>query len=206
MQGPGTRTGAGSAPLMNFVGNSCSAAMTRLSNHRQHHALSRRDLVGRLNRRKATGRPEPHPHADCLLPQCHWRQAPACDRLRRDHPELSPLLRLQRQYGNEGACAVTVLDHFSTSFNWAQLNSPRSCCAAGGTCSPIAPSPTSRMADSRWSPAAATAAPTSPRASGTSPATTSSSAIRSRSFPAPTMEEFPRTPTPPMPAHSIPMA
>jgi hypothetical protein len=122
IQGPGTRTGAGSAPLMNFVGNSCSAAMLAFQTNGstatcQGVTSSDVSTAGKL---QAVPNPTPTPTASYpnVVGGGKRQQATVCDATTQNCNTIVPC----NGSTNEGACAVTVLDHFSTSFNWAQLN------------------------------------------------------------------------------------
>ncbi len=115
---------AGAVPLMKFVGNSCSAAMTALETTGvttpcQGVASSDASAAGKLQ-----AIPNPAP----ALPPTEYpnitglrTKATLCNNLNGDCSYLTT-----PPCAGEGSalanCAVTVIDHFSTSFNWAQLN------------------------------------------------------------------------------------
>ncbi len=120
MQAPGAGR-AGAVPLMNFVGNSCSAAMTAFQSTgvtSPCHGVTTADLpaAGKLQ-----AVPNPTQIPDTAFPSTTNKRinATLCDATTQDCSTAPLCAGLDRQ---EGPCAATVLDHFNTSFNWAQFN------------------------------------------------------------------------------------
>jgi len=121
IQAPGSSTGAGSAPLMNFVGNSCSAAMTAF----QATGTTTPCFGVTSSDVQATGKlqavPNPAPTPDAAYPTTTDKRANAtvCDATKQDCTKVTACTG---ENGMEGTCIPTILDHFTTSFTWAQLN------------------------------------------------------------------------------------
>ena len=113
--------GPGSAPLMNFVGNSCSAAMTAF----QSTGVTTPCYGVTSSDSPATGKlqavPNPTPLPSNAYPTTTDKRTNAtlCDITQPNCVNTAPC---SGSNGQETNCAPTVLDHFSTSFNWAQFN------------------------------------------------------------------------------------
>jgi hypothetical protein len=121
IQAPGSAAGAGSAPLMNFIGNSCSAAMTAF----QATGITTPCFGVTSSDVQAAGKfqavPNPNPTPANAYPVIADKRTNAtlCDSTSQNCYTVPPCSGVS---GQEGTCTPTVLDHFSTSFNWAQLN------------------------------------------------------------------------------------
>ena len=121
IQAPGSAAGAGSAPMMNFIGNSCSAAMTGFQSTgvtTPCFGVTSSD-VSQPGKLQAIANPNPTPAAAYPTTTDKRVNATLCDATTQDCTKAPPCSGVD---GQEGPCAVTTLDHFSTSFNWAQLN------------------------------------------------------------------------------------
>jgi G8 domain len=121
IQAPGSAAGAGSAPMMNFIGNSCSAAMTAFQSTgvtTPCFGVTSSD-VSQTGKLQAIANPDPLPAASYPTITDKRVNATLCDATTQDCTKVAPCSGAS---GQEANCAVTTLDHFSTSFNWAQLN------------------------------------------------------------------------------------
>ncbi len=120
IQTPGGTAGPGSAPMMNFVGNSCSAAMTGF----QSTGVTTpcfgvtSSNVSQPGKLQAIANPDPLPPGSYPTITDKRTNAALCEGSQ-DCTKVAPCSGVN---GQEATCAVTTLDHFSTSFNWAQLN------------------------------------------------------------------------------------
>jgi hypothetical protein len=118
---------AGATPLKDFVGNSCSAAMNSVETVGETFsclgvtAANGPDQPGGNGNLRAIANPN-------TLPDNAY---PNIDQGQGQHPTVCPAAYQGdcskvppcAGYGaNEKLCAATVIDHFSTSFNWAQKN------------------------------------------------------------------------------------
>jgi hypothetical protein len=119
MQAPGAGR-AGAVPLMSFVGNSCSAAMSGFLSTGETapcNGVTSSDVSvpGKLQ-----AVPNLNPTDNNSYPQTTNKRinATVCNA----GQDCSTVPVCSGENGNEGSCVPTVVDHFSTSFNWAQLN------------------------------------------------------------------------------------
>ena len=118
-----TRGREGSAPFQNFVGNSCSTAMSAIQTVGDTAAClgvrSGHDTdPGFLN-----AIPNPVPIPDNRYPVIGRGQrehATLCDAAHESDCSKVPLCTGTGE--NEAQCAATVIDHFTSSFTWAQKN------------------------------------------------------------------------------------
>ncbi len=114
--------GPGSAPLLNFVGNSCSAAMTAFQTTgvtTPCNGVTSSDVQGDDTKLHAVPNPTPPPDDSYPLITDKRTNATLCDVTKGNCVNTVPC---NGSNGKEANCAVTVIDHFTTSFNWAQLN------------------------------------------------------------------------------------
>ena len=121
IQAPGSAAGAGSAPMMNFTGNSCSAAMTAFESTGVTTPCFgvTSSNVSQAGKLQAIANPNPTPDSAYPTTTDKRVNATLCDATTQDCTKAPPC---QGVNGQEAPCAVTVLDHFTTSFNWGQFN------------------------------------------------------------------------------------
>ena len=118
-----TRGREGSAPFLNFVGNSCSTAMSAIQTVGDTAAcLGVRSGPGHeegvLN---AIPNPEPIPaNRYPVIGRGQREHATLCDAAHQSDCSKVPLCTGSGE--NEAQCAVSVIDHFTSSFTWAQKN------------------------------------------------------------------------------------
>jgi hypothetical protein len=117
---------AGSVPLENFIGNSCSAAMNAFQttgNGAVCHGVTSWGDDDPTDTTKLHAVPNPNPTPNAAYPNVlgndKRQQATVCDASTQD---CSKVALCTGADGEEGSCLPTVIDHFSTSFNWAQFN------------------------------------------------------------------------------------
>jgi hypothetical protein len=114
----------GATPLMNFVGNSCSTAMNSLEtvgNTSPCLGVVAADAPSDSNSLRAIANPSPLP--DNAYPQLNGdlrQHATLCDAAHQKDCSTVPLCTGEGP--NEALCVPTLIDHFTTSFNWAQKN------------------------------------------------------------------------------------
>jgi hypothetical protein len=113
--------GPGSAPLMNFVGNSCSGAMTAFQSTgvtTPCFGVTSSDVqaAGKL---QAVSNPTPLAASSYPNTTDKRTNATYCDSNKPNCINTAPCAGTN---GNEANCAPTILDHFTTSFNWGQFN------------------------------------------------------------------------------------
>ena len=114
----------GAVPFLNFVSNSCGAAMTALQTTGASAACkgvtsSDADQGDPL---KLHAVPNPTPTPDASYPRLNGdlrQKATVCDVAKQDCSAVPLCNGIGTALEN---CAATVIDHFSTSFNWAQFN------------------------------------------------------------------------------------
>ena len=118
-----TRGREGSAPFLNFVGNSCSTAMSAIQTVGDTAAC----LGVRSGSETDTGYlnaiPNPAPIPENRYPVIGRGQrehATLCDGAHQSDCSKVPLCT--GTGANEAQCAATVIDHFTSSFTWAQKN------------------------------------------------------------------------------------
>ena len=118
----------GAAPLMTFTGNSCTAAMNAISTVGQTspcNGILYGDGTDQSNTKALYS--IPNNNAKSLT----WDEYPVespgqrakatiCDSAHKSDCSTEP--PCTGEAGNEATCAATVMDHFTTSFNWAQEN------------------------------------------------------------------------------------
>jgi hypothetical protein len=117
---------AGETPFMKFVGNSCSAAMTALqltSNSAACIGVQSSDAAPVTGKLQAIANPTPL--ATSSYPNLSGGdriKATLCDTTTGDcsNAQVAPVCTGDN--GGESTCAATIIDHFTTSFNWAQFN------------------------------------------------------------------------------------
>jgi len=113
--------GPGSAPLMNFVGNSCSGAMTAYQSTGVTSPCFGVTSSDVQTPGKLEAVPNPTPLPDDSYPNIAAKRTNAtyCDATKANCAQTAPCSGVN---GQEANCAPTVIDHFTTSFNWAQFN------------------------------------------------------------------------------------
>ena len=117
-----TRGREGAVPLMNFVGNSCSTAMSAIQ--------TVGDTAACLGVKPGPGSDTQYLYSIPNPQQIPDNAYPAVGLGQREHATLcdpsvsdcSTIPLCSGTNGNEGQCAATVIDHFSSSFTWAQKN------------------------------------------------------------------------------------
>jgi hypothetical protein len=116
---------AGAVPLQNFVGNSCSAADNAFQTTGNGAVCFGVTSWGDDNPNdtaKLHAVPNPTPTPDAAYPNvlanAKRQQATVCD-AQQDCSQIDLCTGVD---GQEGSCLPTVIDHFTTSFNWAQFN------------------------------------------------------------------------------------
>jgi hypothetical protein len=121
-----THANAGIVPVMSFVGNSCSAAMTALQTVGDTSpctGVQSADALADINgvKLQAIANPTPTPASAYPYVTNLRAKATVCDSEKKclDPAVTPPCTGIN---GQEGNCAPSVIDHFSTSFNWAQFN------------------------------------------------------------------------------------
>ncbi|HXP07882.1 MAG TPA: G8 domain-containing protein [Acidobacteriaceae bacterium] len=113
----------GSAPFLNFVGNSCSTAMTAIQTVGDTAACLGVRSDGSSDSAYLNAIPNPEPTPENKYPVVGKGQrehATLCDAA---HQEDCSKVNICTGSGpNEAQCAATVIDHFTSSFTWAQKN------------------------------------------------------------------------------------
>jgi G8 domain len=111
---------AGVAPMMNFVGNSCSTAMNALETVGDTApclgVVSGFSTLGNTLGAVPNPTPTDYPNVNAGLRQ----HATLCDAANQADCTQVPICTGLN--GGEADCAATVIDHFTTSFNWASKN------------------------------------------------------------------------------------
>ncbi|HEY3838038.1 MAG TPA: chitobiase/beta-hexosaminidase C-terminal domain-containing protein, partial [Bryobacteraceae bacterium] len=122
MQGPGR---GGLAPIENFVGNSCSTAMNSLQTVGNTGPCLAVAAAGNTDTTKLTAIANLNPLPDAQYPQMDGglrQHATACPNADKPGSDCSTVPICSGFGTNEAGCVVTTLDHYTTSFNWAQKN------------------------------------------------------------------------------------
>ncbi len=113
----------GSAPFLNFVGNSCSTAMTAIQTVGDTAACLGVRSGGGGDPAYLNAIPNPEPIPDNRYPVVGRGQrehATLCDAAHQSDCSKVPVCTGTGP--NEAQCAVSVIDHFTSSFTWAQKN------------------------------------------------------------------------------------
>ncbi len=115
----------GLAPVEDFVGNSCSTAMNSLETVGNTSPCLAVTAAGDTTPNKLHAIANPNPLPDNKYPQMdgglrqHGTECPNADEPGSD----CSIVPICSGFGpNEDGCVVTTLDHYTTSFNWAQKN------------------------------------------------------------------------------------
>jgi len=127
MEKQGLKSGLlGGAPLMTFKGNSCTAAMNSISTVGQTSPCNGIFFGPGSSENQLYSVPNPNSVTYDSYPAENLARAKAtlCDSA---HPpntsgDCSTAPPCSGVGGQEGTCAATVIDHYTTSFNWAQTN------------------------------------------------------------------------------------
>jgi hypothetical protein len=122
MQGPGR---GGLAPIENFVGNSCSTAMNSLQTVGNTGPCLAVAAAGNTDSTKLTAIANPNPLPNGQYPQMDGglrQHATACPNADESGSDCSAVPICSGYGPSEAGCVVTTLDHYTTSFNWAQKN------------------------------------------------------------------------------------
>jgi hypothetical protein len=112
----------GSAPFLDFVGNSCSTAMSAIQTVGDTAVcLGVRPSGSDPGTLNAIPNPEPirHDHYP-MVGRGQREHATLCDAAHQS--DCSKVPKCTGSGENEAQCAVTVIDHFTSSFTWAQKN------------------------------------------------------------------------------------
>jgi hypothetical protein len=118
-----TKGREGSAPFMNFVGNSCSTAMTAIQTVGDTNACLGVHSGGGSDPAVLNAVPNPEPIPENRYPVVGAGQrehATLCDAAHQSDCSKVPIC--SGTGDNEAQCAATVIDHFTSSFTWAQKN------------------------------------------------------------------------------------
>jgi hypothetical protein len=119
-----TKGREGVVPLMNFVGNSCSTAMNAIETVGDTTpclGVDAADAPANPNRLRAIANPNPLPPDRYPAIDTGLRQhATVCDAQHQADCSTVPICTGEGP--NEAGCAATVIDHFTSSFTWAQKN------------------------------------------------------------------------------------
>jgi G8 domain len=118
-----TKGREGSAPFLNFVGNSCSTAMTAIQTVGDTNACLGVRSGGGSDPAALNAIPNPEPIPENRYPVVGAGQrehATLCDAAHQSDCSKVPIC--SGTGPNEAQCAVTVIDHFTSSFTWAQKN------------------------------------------------------------------------------------
>jgi len=115
---------AGTTPLKSFVGNSCSSAMVSFNTVGNTSVCN--GVVNLVNTREPRLIPVPSPapkindvRSDAYYP----RVDPGGGRFATECPnEDCSLVKQRCDFASLGNCALTTIDHFTSSFSWAQTN------------------------------------------------------------------------------------
>ncbi|MGA9720137.1 MAG: chitobiase/beta-hexosaminidase C-terminal domain-containing protein [Acidobacteriaceae bacterium] len=122
----------GATPMLNFVGNSCSTAMNALetvSNTSPCFGVIGADALlpvsppGQPNNNFLQAIANPNPLPANSYPQVNGdlrQHATLCDDAHQNDCSKVPICTGEGP--NEALCAASVIDHFTTSFNWSQKN------------------------------------------------------------------------------------
>lgn len=113
----------GLAPMMNFVGNSCSTAMNSLETVGNTGPCLGVVAAGDPNTAKLHAIANPNPLPDNKYPVMDGglrQHATVCPAGNQNNCSTVPIC--SGTGPNEAGCVVTTLDHYTTSFNWAQKN------------------------------------------------------------------------------------
>jgi hypothetical protein len=116
----------GITPTMNFVGNSCSTAMNSIetvSNTSPCLGVVAADAPGDSSTLHAIANPNPLPDNAYPLVNGDLRQhATVCPDAATPGTDCSKVHVCTGTGANEALCAATTIDHYTSSFNWAQKN------------------------------------------------------------------------------------
>jgi len=117
---------AGATPLLNFVGNSCSTAMNALQTVGVANLCNGVDPPGAETPGHLHAIPNPTPIPESSYPSVDAGQrakAKICDAANQQDCSKVPACTGENpKQGGLASCAVTTIDHFTTSFNWSQKN------------------------------------------------------------------------------------
>jgi hypothetical protein len=115
----------GLAPIENFVGNSCSTAMNSLETVGNTGPCLAVAAAGNTDTTKLTAIANPNPLPNDKYPQMDGglrQHATVCPNADQPGSNCSTVPICSGFGPNEAGCVVTTLDHYTTSFNWAQKN------------------------------------------------------------------------------------
>lgn len=115
----------GLAPVEDFVGNSCSTAMNSLETVGNTSPCLAVAAAGNTDTTKLTAIANPNPLPNEKYPQMDGglrQHATVCPNADTPGSDCSTVPICSGFGPNEAGCVVTTLDHYTTSFNWAQKN------------------------------------------------------------------------------------
>ncbi len=115
----------GLAPIENFVGNSCSTAMNSIQTVGNTGSCLAVAAAGNTDTSKLTAIANPNPLPNDKYPQMDGglrQHATVCPNADQPGSNCSTVPICSGYGPNEAGCVVTTLDHYMTSFNWAQKN------------------------------------------------------------------------------------
>jgi hypothetical protein len=115
----------GLAPVENFVGNSCSTAMNSIETVGATSPCLAVAAAGNTDTTKLTAIANPNPLPNEKYPQMDGglrQHATVCPNADKPGSDCSSVPICSGFGLNEAGCVVTTLDHYTTSFNWAQKN------------------------------------------------------------------------------------